>query len=905
MRLVRVYMGTDILPVPCGSPLRSFSNYANHLPQTIREASGLQTAITYNAQGQPTLVTRSKAGKSESTRFTYDRNLDGTPDSDGYLIRVEKTSESGAFVLAAAYGYDAAGRVRTQTDADGYTVTLDYDNIDRVTLVTHPDGTTEQTDYRWLDPVAVKDRGGLWSRTQYNALRKPVLVQDPAGLVTQLEWCKCGDIQKITDPSGNLTQWRRDAQGRVFEKVYPDQSRELMSYQPLSGRLAATTRPGDAGPTITYGYALSGGLTREDYLAADTPDVRYEYNDFMGRLTRRVDGAGATAYGYHPLDGATAGAGQTATVDGPLADDTFAYGYDWGDRQVSSRLLADSGAVLRSEALSIDSLGRVATVTNGLGTFANVFNPGNNGPRIDRRTGPGGFSLSAGYFPPTTQAGRALKLQSLEYAINGAAPFASHRYDYDASGRITAWEQDRGGVRDAYALGYDRSSWLIESVKTGASGGEARSWRYDGAGNRILSNQGAATTPSFYNGLNQVLRVGGSGRTLIEGTVDETATVKVNGQPAQTASAPGSGQMVFRKMVEVAEGSNVVEIEARDASNNVRSERWRFEVGGVRRRFEYDAAGNTIADGTRLYAWDAANRLRSVTVGGSVYEWEYDGLSRRVLEKRDGTVRKRFVWDAERLVQERDGENRVLRTYYGDGFEEGGKIYVYAKDHLGSVREVVDAAGGVVAARYDYDLWGGRSKLAGNAETPWGYTGHSTHAETGLVLALYRAYDPDTGRWLSRDPIEDGEMRQGPNLYQYVRNSPVIHVDPTGLFLDTIWDLGNMAYDAWNGQWDDFAADALSAAVPFVPAGASKVCKAANKGFGRTARNLMDQMVLDAAKQGKGRKIIDSLGDPKFKGMEKWSYNEKSAAGVRCEVHYVRDPKTGDLMDFKFKHRTD
>jgi hypothetical protein len=33
----------------------------------------------------------------------------------------------------------------------------------------------------------------------------------------------------------------------------------------------------------------------------------------------------------------------------------------------------------------------------------------------------------------------------------------------------------------------------------------------------------------------------------------------------------------------------------------------------------------------------------------------------------------------------------------------------------------------------------------------------------------------------------------------------------------------------------------------------------------------MDQMVLDAAKQGKGQKIIANLGDPQFNGMEKWS----------------------------------
>ena len=93
---------------------------------------------------------------------------------------------------------------------------------------------------------------------------------------------------------------------------------------------------------------------------------------------------------------------------------------------------------------------------------------------------------------------------------------------------------------------------------------------------------------------------------------------------------------------------------------------------------------------------------------------------------------------------------------------------------------------------------------------------------------------------------------------------------------------------------------AAEASVSKVPMAA----KSADK-FSRIPKSLMDQMVLDAAKQGKGIKIIDNLGDPKFKGMEKWSYTEKSATGVRSEVHYVRDPKTGKLMDFKFKHHAE
>ena len=42
-----------------------------------------------------------------------------------------------------------------------------------------------------------------------------------------------------------------------------------------------------------------------------------------------------------------------------------------------------------------------------------------------------------------------------------------------------------------------------------------------------------------------------------------------------------------------------------------------------------------------------------------------------------------------------------------------------------------------------------------------------------------RKYDPPTGSWLQKDPIRfaggDG------NLYAYVRNSPIVLIDPTGL----------------------------------------------------------------------------------------------------------------------------
>jgi len=52
------------------------------------------------------------------------------------------------------------------------------------------------------------------------------------------------------------------------------------------------------------------------------------------------------------------------------------------------------------------------------------------------------------------------------------------------------------------------------------------------------------------------------------------------------------------------------------------------------------------------------------------------------------------------------------------------------------------------------------------------------HADSGLYLTRYRAYDPRSARWLSRDPINE---RGGANLYAYVEGNPINYRDPSGL----------------------------------------------------------------------------------------------------------------------------
>ena len=103
--------------------------------------------------------------------------------------------------------------------------------------------------------------------------------------------------------------------------------------------------------------------------------------------------------------------------------------------------------------------------------------------------------------------------------------------------------------------------------------------------------------------------------------------------------------------------------------------------------------------------------------------------------------------------------------------------YFYTRDHLGSIREMF-TGGGTVVARYDYDPYGRSTTVLGTTPTDFNFTGLYRHSKSNLDLAVYRAYDPDLGRWLNRDPIAE---TGGTNLYRYVHNNSMNLTDSQGL----------------------------------------------------------------------------------------------------------------------------
>jgi RHS repeat-associated protein len=785
------FLGIDVEDGVSRKALFSLGSYFNHLPRTVLDGSGLSHTFASNSSGQLTQSSTLRGPTSEVSRFVYKRSpaqdafLSGPGDGEGYLMRIEKSLPDGRFVTVAEFTYDAAMRIRRSKDSNGLVLRHDYDSFDRLTLLTYPDNTTEQFVYDRLDLHAFKDRSGVWTRAFHNAIRKPVVLQDGRGRLTVLEWCKCGELSRLTDPMGGTTFWRRDIQGRIIEKILPDGSSVArLDYQPLSGWVASVTGPGSGLgqqsriQKLVYSYSPSGRIVREDYSDPATPDVEYRYADVLGRRSGHSDGFGAWEYRYRPFGQGTAGAGQLEAVDGPRADDTVRYVYDWRNRLSRTELLSDTGAVLRSEETQFDSLGRPVRVQNELGRFDQVYDPLNNGPRINRITGPQGLLTELSYHAAAAASGQAGLLAGVTHSKAGA-PLSSFSYGYDRSGRIQSWAQNQGETARNQFFEYSRASELI-GVQQRSSAGQPQGtvrYAYDGNGNRALQGAPGEGQFSRFNSLNQLERLGGRGLVLVDGTVSEPSEVSVNGLRTETVQIPGTELWRFERQVMAEEGENTVKILAKDARKNVREDEWRFVLGPVTQSFKYDPSGNLISDGISTLFWDAANRLVGAEVQGVVYRWEYDAFGRRTAEFRDSVRAREWIWDGFELIQERDGSGRVTRNYYLRGELRDGVPLYYTRDHLGSVREMVDASGSV-RARYGYDAWGARQKLEGDLDAAMGYTGFYTHAELGWVMAPLRQYDPAYGRWRSMDPI--GEAG-GLNLYGYLGDDPLNSVDPLGL----------------------------------------------------------------------------------------------------------------------------
>lgn len=734
---------------------------------------------------------------------------------------------------------------RVLDDGSSQVTNILYNKTGNVAAVTDPVGRYTQYQYApgGIDVTRIRqrDRTGTYftlAQYTYNSQHLPLSATDAAGQVSQFTYNAAGQILTQTNALGEQWKYEYDVLGQLTRVVNPKNNTASSFTYDSAGRVA--TRTDSDGRTVSMGYDAMDRLTTVTYPDGTTEQLGYNrldlasYKDRLNRVTNYAHDANrnltgivdpllrSTSFTYYPngaVQTMTDAKGQQTSwqrdLQGRLISkthpDTTVETFVW--ETYGGRLLSQTDASGRSQTYTRLRDDRIARVAYGGGTVA--------APAVSFSYDPVYPRLAAmvdGNGTTRYQYGAVGALGALQVTSEDG-PFAnddiSYTYDalgrvkqrsvagsvesvvYDSLGRVTSGVNALGNL--SYTYRNDTSQLVSQAV--GANAKTTFAYEANLADRRLKSITNLGTRSFSYTTNAHGLVTSIVDTNLATPPVSRTWTPTYDAADRQTAMSLSTGELYQY---------------AYDDANNITS--FRRPSGTVAATYgaanqltklgtsvvTQDAAGNTLDDGKRTYQWDAAGRLASIgykTQPTLRTDFKYDGLGRRtaIVETSGSTVTEtRYLWCGTLLCQQRDGADLVTRRYFEEGETRTATSTrnYYNRDHIGSVRNVTGVATGAVVGSLDYDDYGNLLASTGNAgATDFRFAGMFYHGTSGLYLTRYRPYDPSSARWLSRDPIAEGG---GTNLYSYVAGNPLNATDSSGLIIDTLADIGFIAYDIYS-----------------------------------------------------------------------------------------------------------
>jgi RHS repeat-associated protein len=170
--------------------------------------------------------------------------------------------------------------------------------------------------------------------------------------------------------------------------------------------------------------------------------------------------------------------------------------------------------------------------------------------------------------------------------------------------------------------------------------------------------------------------------------------------------------------------------------------------------------------------YDGDGNRVSETAGGVTTKYFVDtlnptGLSQVVDETVSGAVTRTYAYGLQRI-----DENQKISSTWTPSF--------YGYDGHGNVRFLTSTPA-TVTDSYDYDAFGMSVKSSGTTANNYLYSGERYDSSCGLYDLRARYYDPATGRFWAKDPVEgEVDFPLTLNSYLYALGDPVDRVDPTG-----------------------------------------------------------------------------------------------------------------------------
>jgi RHS repeat-associated protein len=736
--------------------------------------------------------------------------------------------------------YDSLGRLLTVTDSrtgeNGSTSYSDFTESGTPLKTTTPNGDTINT----LDLLGRATETYLPGHTSENP-RVTYASYYPSGRV-QARWgFQTYPTYNIYNGEGQLTELRTyrnlttspvdsDTGGPV---TTGDPAITTWNYSPTTGLLTSKLDADSKGPSYTY--TLAGRLETRTWArpisVSDPTKVKATYGYTHGLMT-------STDYNDNTLDIAITydSFGRRKSVTNTLASSTFEYAADLGpDKETITYTLPGQSAftrVLDRRARSYGrdtgwdltrtdligtppvattvientvtygyspSTGQFQTVSNGTDTFTYGYTyiQTNGGPRVGAASGDG---LKYDFMPYTlTRNGGILKTIRTYEATrdvlvsiqNIAGTTVRSAYDYSAvNGGVNNLGQ-RMGVRTTFNLGTGIT----------ANAGDT-SWGYDDLGQLTSADAPDLPGAAENDPSDPFADRGYAYDTIGNRRATRTAAVGVplnaNGTIKEDV---GTVLYAANNLNQYITTPHATAAPVHDADGNLTEDR----------------GGNKNSQ-DRQYVWDAENRLIAVnkvltrTTNGAIattaplVSYAYDAQSRRIASivadaSSGGTIGTiYYLYDGFNCIAEYTGTALTTRTWGLDlsgtlqgaggvggllAEKQGANTYYPTYDGNGNVSEYLEADGDV-AAHYEYDPFGDNVKesyASGFVASSFSYKFSTKPLDptTGLYYYTYRWYDPLTGRWPSRDPIEEDG---GANMYGFVSNNGVNSWDVLGLIMN-------------------------------------------------------------------------------------------------------------------------
>jgi RHS repeat-associated protein len=625
-------------------------------------------------------------------------------------------------------------------------------------------------------------------------------------------------------PAGDVTQWVYDPTSELLErKVYADNSAIIYTYD--SGNFL-DTKKNARGQTIDYTFNTAGQLNAITY-SDGTPPVSMAY-DRAGRRTSVTDGSGTRSVTWTARDQLE---DETYTA-GPLAGLAVDRGYDTSDRLETMQLKRDGTAALR-QRIAYDAISWVDYIADEspdgstqLHKFDYTYKSGTPFVQSVEFVRAGTPIMTQTY----NRDGLG-RLAGASASLAGEAPLRSVSYQFDLLDRRFEAECNDG---TRWTYGYNGRGEVTSGKKqftaSGAFlGGNQFEYGYDDIGNRTMERFGGDTTggnlrTSTYadaGALNQLTTKSPAGSVFITGEAPLTLALQgfADGQPFSVIRQEGesffgealvtnTGWSAYPKIKVIGKSGTAIQ--------DIESGSKFIDCNPT--TFTYDIDGNLTGDSRWNYIWNAENQLIQVETRPEAYAagapkqklvFAYDNSGRRhkklVYAWNAATLAYDlqrtvyFVYDGWNLLGEFDGSLQPLRVYeWGldlSGSQDGAggvgglllmnemttnRAYYYTFDGNGNVERLIAAQDGQIAAEYGYGPFGEQVWINGVlAETnPFHLSSKYTDRETSLVYYGYRYYNTAVGRWLNRDPLEEGE---GGNLFAFLANGPTLTIDLNGL----------------------------------------------------------------------------------------------------------------------------